>query len=137
MDLNFRIIQAKDFLIASPMGKFDLEHAKQSLLSLALENATPRQYDILIDIRGAEFDSLLFTDIADLAQVLIGNRDSFRSKLAILTPLGCEFDKVKFLELYAGNRGFQVGAFVDFEEALYWLVAPHEKPNHRLSESEG
>jgi len=136
MDLNFRIIQAKDFLIASPTGKFDLENAKQSLLKLALENATPRQYDVLIDIRGAAFDALLFTDVAELAQVMIGNRDSFRAKLAILTSLGCQFDKVKFLELYAGNRGFQVGAFVDFEEALYWLVVHNETLDASLSGAE-
>ena len=67
---------------------------------------------------------------------MIGTRDSFRVKLAILTSLGCEFDKVKFLELYASNRGFQVGAFVDFEEALYWLVASDETPDAKLSGAE-
>ena len=136
MDLNFRIIQAKDFLIANPTGKFDFENAKRSLLKLALENAAPRQYDVLIDIRDAAFDSLLFADIAALVQVMIDKRDSFRSKLAIVPSPGCQFDKAKFMELYAGNRGFQVGAFVDFEEALYWLVAPAEAPGVRLSEAE-
>ena len=136
MDLNFRIIQAKDFLIANPTGKFDFEHAKRSLLKLALENAAPRQYDVLMDIREAAFDSLLFADIAALVQVMIDNRDSFRSKLAIVPSPGCQFDKAKFMELYAGNRGFQVGAFVDFEEALYWLVAPVETPGAKLSEAE-
>jgi hypothetical protein len=63
---------------------------------------------------------------------IIDNRDSFRAKLAILTSLDRQFDKVKFLELYAGNRGFQIGAFVDFEEALYWLVAPIEMPGFEL-----
>src|SRR5262249_54867417 len=103
MDLNTRIIQAKEFLIASPEGKFDFENAMKLLLKLARENAEAGQFDILLDIRGAAFDSLLFSDITGLVQVMIDNRDSFRSKLAILTSLGCEqFDKVKFLVLYAG-----------------------------------
>jgi len=125
MDVNTRIIQAKEFLIASPEGKFDFENARKLLLKLARENAEAGQFDILLDIRGAAFDSLLFSDITGLVQMMIDNRDSFRSKLAILTSLGCEqFDKVKFLVLYAASRGFHVGAFVEYEEALYWLVEP-------------
>jgi len=122
MDLNLRLIQVKDFLKASPMGEYDLEMAKQFLLKLARENASPRQYDILIDIRGMS-DSLSFADVAELVQVMIENRDSFREKLAILTSFGRQFDNAKFMELYAGNRGFRVGAFDYFEEALNWLVA--------------
>ena len=122
MDLNFRIIHAKDFLKARPTGEYDLEMAKQALLELAAENAAPRQYDVLIDVRGASY-SLSFFDITEMVQVMIDNRDSFRSKLAILTVPGQRFDTAKFMELYADNRGFRVAAFEDFEEALYWLAA--------------
>ena len=67
--------------------------------------------------------------ITELVQVMIENRDSFRSRLAILTSLGHQFDNAKFMELYAGNRGFRVGAFEDFEEALNWLAASVEMPD--------
>jgi hypothetical protein len=123
MDLNLRLIQAKDFLIASPTGEFDLENAKRMLVELACENATPGQYDVLIDIRDTS-EGLSLPHITELVQMMIDCRDSFRSKLAILTTPGRRFDKAKFLEQYAGNSGFQVGAFVDFEEALLWLMAP-------------
>src|SRR5262245_6233474 len=99
MDLNLRLIQAKDFLKASPTGKYDIEMAKQFLLELAKENAAPRQYDVLIDVRGASL-SLSFADITELVQVMIVNRDSFRSKLAILTLPGHHFDNAKFMQLY-------------------------------------
>src|SRR5215510_6350080 len=128
MDLNLRLIQAKDFLKTSPIGEYELERAKQSLLRLAWENPAPRQYDVLIDVRGAS-GSLSFVDITELVQVMIENRDSFRSRLAILTSLGRQFDNAKFMELYAGNRGFRVGAFEDFEEALNWLAASVEMPD--------
>jgi hypothetical protein len=122
MDLIFRLIQAKDFLKASPLGEYNLEMTKQLLLKLALENSAPRQYDVLIDVRGAS-GRLSFADIIELVQMMIENRDSFRSKLAILASPGHQFGNAKFMELYAGNRGFRVRAFVDFEETLYWLVA--------------
>ena len=114
MDLNFRIIQAKDFLIATTAGKFDLENARKLLLKLARESAAARQFDILLDIRGGAFDSLSFSDVTCLVQMMIDNRDSFRAKLAILTSIDRQFDKVKFLELYAGNRGFHVGGLRGF-----------------------
>jgi hypothetical protein len=125
MDLIIRLIHSRDFLITTPKGKFDLATSKQMLLKLASENAAPRQYEILIDVRHA-IGRLTFTDITELVNVMIEHRESFRSKLAILTRHGHEFDDAKFMELYAGNRGFRVGAFRDFEEAMNWLMTSSE-----------
>jgi hypothetical protein len=44
----------------------------------------------------------------------------------ILTSKGRQFDNAKFMELYAGNRGFRVGAFNEFEEAINWLTGSAE-----------
>jgi len=128
MDLNTRIIQAKDFLKASPTGEYDLEMAKQWLLELARENAAPRQYDVLIDVRGASL-SLSLADITELVQVMIETRDSFRSKIAILTTPGVKFENAQFGALYAGNRGIQVAAFTDFEETINWLMSLSDAPS--------
>jgi hypothetical protein len=125
MDLNLRLIHARDFLQTSPSSELDLVTSKQALLKLASENAAPRQYDILIDVRQA-IGRLTFTDITELVAVMIEQRESFRSKVAILTSPGHQFDNAKFMELYAGNRGFQVGAFNDFEEAMNWLMTSNE-----------
>src|SRR5262245_35970790 len=103
MDLHMRLIHARDFLKMTTSGEFNLEMSKQFLLKLALENARTRQHDILIDARQAT-GHLSLTDMAELVQVMIDNRESFRSKLAVLTSLGRQFDNVKFMELYAGNR---------------------------------
>lgn len=53
---------------------------------------------------------------------MIEHRESFRSKLAILAPPESTLEVAKFMELYAGNRGFQVKGFRDFEEAMNWLM---------------
>jgi hypothetical protein len=121
MDLNLRVIKVRDFLRADPTGEIDLETSRQALLTLASLNASPRQYDILMDTRH-KTGFLTLTDIAELIDVMLEHRDSFRSKLAILAAPGQGFDNAKFAELYATNRGFQVGAFTDFEEAINWLM---------------
>jgi hypothetical protein len=128
MDLNLRLIRANDFLKTRPTGEYDLEMTKRLLLKIAQENSTPIKYDILIDVRAAT-DNLTVFDITELVQVMIENRDSFRSRLVILTSLGRQFDNATFMALYAGNRGFQVGAFNEFEEAINWLMVSAEAPD--------
>ncbi|MGE0126607.1 MAG: hypothetical protein AB7U82_00770 [Blastocatellales bacterium] len=125
MDLNIRLIHARDFIKTTPSGEFNLEMSKQLLLRLALENASPRQHDILIDVRQA-IGNLSLVDVAELVDVMIEHRESFRSKLAVLTSPGRQFDNAKFAELYAGNRGFRIEAFTDFEEAMNWLMTSTE-----------
>jgi len=127
MDLNLRLIHVEDFIRTTPDGEIDLKKSKELLLRLALENAEPNQYDLLIDVR-QQTGHLSLSDIAELVGVMIEHRDSFQSKLAILARPGLEFDHAKFMELYAGNRGFLVGAFRDYEEAMNWLVTSSELP---------
>ncbi len=125
MDLNIRLIHSRDFIRTTPEGGPDLKMSEEIILRLALENARPNQYDILIDVRSIT-NRLSYFDIAALVQVMIDHRESFRSKLAVLVEPGERFDDAKFMELYAGNRGFQVGAFNDFEEAMNWLMVSNE-----------
>ena len=41
-----------------------------------------------------------------------------------------DWDRAKFFELGAQNKGYRVGAFQAFEKALTWLYPPHELWNH-------
>jgi hypothetical protein len=125
MDLNLRIIRARDFLKATPTFQLDLETSKRFFLKLALENAPPRRYDLLIDFRGTTGD-LSLPEITEVVKVLIEHRDSFWSKIAILTTPGVKFENAKFAALYANNRSFQVAAFTEFEETINWLMTSSE-----------
>ena len=125
MNLNIRIVRSQDFLKVTPTGEIDFEASKEALLKLASENSTPRQHDIMIDIRQTH-GHLTLAEITELVDVMIEHRDSFRSKLAILALPGLGFDHAKFMELYANNRGFQVAAFKDFEETVNWLMTSSE-----------
>ncbi len=125
MDLNLRLIHAKDFLKTTPTGELDLETSKRLILNHTREYASPGQYDVLIDTRQTTGRLTLF-DMAELVNVMIGHRESFRSKVAVLTSDGYQFEHAKFMELYANNRGFHIGAFDDFEEAINWLMTSNE-----------
>jgi hypothetical protein len=125
MDLNIRIIQARDFLKVTPTGEVEIEKSKQALLRLASMNAEPSARDILIDTR-QKTGYLTLADITELVNLMIEHRESFRSKLAILARPGLGFDHAKFMELYATNRGFLVAAFTDFEDAINWLTSSNE-----------
>jgi hypothetical protein len=125
MDLNLRLIHARDFLKTTPEGELDLATSKRLLLTLASESAAPRQFDILIDVRQSTV-RLTFMDITELVDMMIEQRESFRSKVAILNRPESTLELAKFMELYAGNRGFQVGAFNDFEEAMTWLMTSND-----------
>lgn len=120
MDLNVRIIHHKDFLIMAPDGEVDLERSKQILLRLASVNNPPNNYAVLIDLRGTT-NKLTVVGITQLVAFMVDNRSSFRNKLAVLAPGGPQFQSAEFMELYAHNRGFQVGAFDNFEAAILWL----------------
>ncbi len=120
MDLNVRIIHHKDFLKMTPSGEIDLDKSKQLLLSIASVNKPPNKYDVLVDFRDTT-PQLTIVGITKLVDVMINNRTSFRYKLAILTPQGRGLELAKFMEVYAQNRGFQVAAFDNFEEAMLWL----------------
>jgi len=125
MNLNIRIVRSQDFLKVTPTGEIDFEASKKALLKLASENSAPRRHDIMIDIRQT-YGHLTLPEITEVVDVMIEHRDSFRSKLAILALPGLGFDHAKFMELYASNRGFQVAAFKDFEEAINWLMTSSE-----------
>jgi len=128
MDLNIRVIHARDFLKTTPTFKVDLETSKRFFLKLARENEPPRRYDLLIDLRGTT-GGLSLPEITEVVKVLIEHRDSFRSKIAILTTPGVKFENAKFAALYANNRGIQVAAFTDFEETINWMMTSSEAPS--------
>jgi hypothetical protein len=109
----------------APTGELDLDTSKRLILNLAREHASPGQYDVLIDTRQTTGKLTLF-DIAEMVNVMIEHRGSFRSKVAVLTSHDYKFEHAKFMELYANNRGFQIGAFDDFEEAMNWLMTSNE-----------
>jgi hypothetical protein len=105
----------------TPSGEIDLAQSKRLLLRIVSLNKPSSNRDVLLDLRDAT-DKLSITDITVLVKLMIDHWDSFRNKLAILTKPGPRHEVAEFMQLYAGNRGFQVAAFDNFEAAILWLA---------------
>jgi hypothetical protein len=120
MELDICIFRHNEFLKMMPSGEIDLEQSKAILLRLAALNKPPNNRNVLLDCR-AVTTRLTITNVIELVRVMIDHRDSFRNKLAIITRPGSQYELAEFIELYTGNRGFQVSAFDDFETAILWL----------------
>ena len=135
MKTSYKLISAKDFIKVHRTGEPDLEQSKRLLIELASIAEPPADYDILLDLREAHGNPSYF-DIYELVGELGRHRSSFRNKIAILTRSDSSFDKAQFLELCARNRGFQVGAFTDFQETIEWLQTTVEVGKN-VSEKQG
>jgi hypothetical protein len=121
MSTNIRIVQAHDFIKATPEGKLDLETSKELLMEIASASAPLVDYDIILDTRKAQ-TRMSVTDLWYLAAELSNLRKVFSRKTAVLCPIE-RFDDAGFFALCAQNVGLQVRAFTSFEDAIEWLIA--------------
>jgi len=91
------------------------------LEEIARLNTPDVLHDILVDIRETE-PGLSLSDIYELVTAVGNHRQAFRKKIVILLGAQHDFDKARFLEMCASNRGYNVNAFDDFEESVNWLM---------------
>ncbi len=121
MKASIKLVKTKDFISTTASGELNLEESKNVLNKLAALMMPDEQHDILIDIRDT-VSVLTLSDIYELVSEVGRHRSSFRNKIAILLADHHDFDKAAFLEMCAGNRGFSVNTFTEFEEAINWLM---------------
>ena len=120
MPVNYKIIQAKDFIKAKPAGETDLEESKKVLGQLAEMAKLVEDCEILLDVREA-YCNLEMADLSELVLEFGRHRDAFRSKIAVLARNDEQFNKAVFVEICADIDGFKVMAFTEFEDAISWL----------------
>jgi len=115
-----KVIRAKDFVRANPEGHADMAKAEQLLKNIAGAGAGLEGFHVLVDTRRST-GALSANELWSLAQQLAQYRHAFGRKTAILCPLA-RFDHSRFFALCAENRGFDMRAFVSYEEAMEWLI---------------
>jgi len=115
---DVRIIPISEFVRTNVSGTVDLQ-TKRALLKKLL---TSSNHHILIDCRASSSQSTT-VDVWMLAAELgkLGMTNNHR--IAILHNTRDGFDPASFLELCATNRGYQLRAFHDFEQATMWLAS--------------
>ncbi len=120
MPVNVKVINTKDFIKTTATGILDFAASKQAILDIASRIKSPGEYEVLMDTREAEA-VLSVTDLYRLGEALSNHPSLCQSKICLLTPRE-ERENADFLETVAVNRGVQIRAFTDFEQAMTWLV---------------
>jgi hypothetical protein len=120
MRVNYKIIQARDFIKAKPTGEIDLEESKKVLGQIAQMEQLIGNHEILMDLREA-YGSMNHADLFELVAELGRHKEAFRSKIAVIARDDEQFNKAVFLEMCANIDRFTVMAFTDFEKATNWL----------------
>jgi hypothetical protein len=103
MAYDVRVIPIREFMKTNITGEIDLQASRDMLLRLMDSCKRENMTRILIDTREAT------------------------NRVAILNRPKDDFDRAAFLELCAGNRGYHIRAFREFEDAFSWLVS--EQPS--------
>ena len=122
MGYDVRVIHVREFMKTDIAGELDVA-ATRDMLSQIM--ATCKRQDmsrVLIDCREASSHSTI-TDVWTLARDLDSLGVTRENRVAVLNRPKDGFDRAAFLELCAGNRGYQIRAFREFEEAFTWLVS--------------
>lgn len=120
MPTNVKVIQATEFIRATPEGTAYIEKAEQLLREIADAGAGLEGFQVLVDTRRVT-GALTAVELWHLADKLAHYRRTFGNKTAILCPVE-RFDHSRFFALCAENKGFNVQAFTDYEHAMEWLL---------------
>lgn len=122
MELIIQIVYAKDFIRVVPNGVLNPESTGEMLLASVTIAVPAQDYNILFDCRTAAVQMTL-ADVTAIVKVALDRRDLFRRKMAFLLPKEeIEYKLLKFMEVYATNRGIRIQVFDSFEDAFSWLM---------------
>jgi len=123
MPSTIHIIPARDFVVSTAEGEFDLEKTR-AFLKQTLESAHLHdQSHIMLDVRESQ-GSLRAFEVFELVSVLEELTPPFAGKLVVLNHPRDAFNRAEFFSKCARYRGFRVEAFQDFEKAVRWLYPP-------------
>jgi hypothetical protein len=121
MPHDIRVISAREFLRADVQGQPDLATSRQILEELAAAGGADPGRDILLDVRDTGAPVLTSVDLFELVQVFRKLGLGVLNRIAILRRVKDEFDRARFFEMLATDRGLNVAVFEEFEPAFTWL----------------
>ena len=122
--MNVKIIHAGDFIKNTPEGEVNLELSKIRLAKLVQALELTHEYNILVDWRNVVINYSM-AHLFDLALEIFKDEALSKAKISLLVQPG-NFNKGKFLQLCAQNRGIRLSAFTEYENAMNWLTTENE-----------
>ncbi len=122
--MKVQIIHAGDFIKNTPEGEVNLELSKTRLAKLVQALELTHEYNLLVDWRNVvinySMDHLFY-----LALEIFKYDELSKAKISLLVQPD-DFNKGKFLQLCAQNRGIRLSAFTEYENAMDWLTTETE-----------
>lgn len=121
MPCDIEVIHAGDFMKAGAHGQYDLASSRKALANLAAAMLR-RGFDrALLDLRSVHSKALSATELYSLASTFKDAGFQQQHRLALLH----RYDRVAnadFFAMFVAEKGFNVRAFDNFEEAFNWLA---------------
>jgi hypothetical protein len=119
MTINLRVDAGARVVEVRPDEPIDLGVAKEMLRKAVEASRVLPRASVLLDVRGHA--RLGAGALWLLAAALTENASAFTQRTALLTTPD-HLAQGRFFALSAGNRGFNVEAFDEYEAALAWLT---------------
>ena len=120
MATNVRVIQASDFVRATPDGRCDIPTGERLLLDIAEAASELDDFNVLVDTRKLS-GMLTGAELWHLAEKFVNHPHIGRRKTAVLCP-DFRLDHARFFAARADPQGGNVEAFSSYEEAMDWLL---------------
>ena len=122
--MKVQIIHAGDFIKNTPEGEVNLELSKIRIAKLVQALELTREYNLLVDWRNVVINYSM-AHLFDLALEIFKDEALSKAKISLLVQPD-DFNKGKFLQLCAQNRGVRLSAFTEYENAMDWLTTETE-----------
>ncbi len=122
MAYDVRVIPIREFIKTDITGDVDMSASRKMLSELMAVCKRENMSRILIDCREASSPATTL-DVWTLARDLGSLGVTYEDRVALLNRPKDSFDRGAFLEVCATNRGYQIKAFREFEQAFSWLTS--------------
>jgi hypothetical protein len=119
MAIQVRVVSDRGLVHVSPTAPIDLEQAKEMLHRAAAAARAHHPSGVMLDVRQM-VSRLTLGSLWHLAGEMAECAVGFRGRTAVLTTAD-RLEHGRFFALSCQNRGFEVRAFSDYDEALGWL----------------
>ena len=122
--MKVQIIHAGDFIKATPDGEVSLKLSKTRLAKIVQALDPAHDYNFLVDWRNVTINFSM-THLFYLALEILKYEALAGAQISLLVRPD-DFNRGEFLQICAQNRGLQLAAYTEYENAMNWLTTENE-----------
>ena len=119
--MKVQIIHAGDFIKTTPEGEVSLKLSKTRLAKIVQALEPAHDYNFLVDWRNVTINFSM-THLFYLALEITKYVALSGAKISLLVRPD-DFNRGEFLQICAQNRGVQLAAYTEYENAMNWITS--------------